>query len=262
MIYSRCSHGIATGILDREPFVKDYSERTTGKGVGFKIRLNEQHPDAVTLETLEEKLGLHKLILTQAMVALDEEGRVCKYATTLDILEDFYHIRSRYYSKQKQDLLQKLRRELQMWTNQSRSVPLLLTGSIDLSRDENSLLKELQQHNFTPISHDDNPPTKKRKRGTDTALSGYKHLLDMTVLSMTQEPMRELKCLIVNKEAEIAKLEGTSIADMWDADLLTFEQAWRHQKLLYKLDRSFVNILSGDDVLPDDDTPDRGNACE
>lgn len=132
-----------------------------------------------------------------------------------------------------------------------------MTGSIDLSQDDDSLLKEIQRHNFTPISQDDGPPMKKRKRGTDTALSGYKHLLDMTVLSMTQGPMQELKSLIVNKEAEIAKLEKTSIPDLWEADLLTFEQAWRHQKFLYKLDRSFVNIFSGDDVLPGEDTRDR-----
>jgi DNA topoisomerase-2 len=247
-------------ILDREPSVKDYSERTASKGVDFKVRLNEQHPNAATLETLEAKLGLHKIISVRDMVALDEEGRVCRYATTLDLLEEFYHIRSRYYSKEKQDLLQTLRRELQLWKDQSRFVPLLLTGSIDLSQDEDSLLKELQQHNFAPISRDDGPPTKKRKRGTDTALSGYIHLLDMTVLSMTQGPMQELKSLIVKKEAEIAKLEETSIPDLWETDLLAFEQAWRHQKLLYNLDRSFV--FSGDDVLHANDTQDREDVGE
>jgi DNA topoisomerase-2 len=180
------------------------------------------------------------------MVALHEEGRVCRYATTLDVLEDFYQIGLRYYLKEKQDLLQKLRRELQLWADQSRSVPLLLTGSIDLSQDEDSLLKELQQHNFTPISQDDSPSIRKRKRGADTALSGHNHLLDMTVLSLTQGPMRELRSLIVNKEA----------------DLLAFEQTWRHQKLLYKLDRTFANFLSGDDVVLDDNTLDHGAVDE
>jgi hypothetical protein len=80
----------------------------------------------------------------------------------------------------------------------------------------------------------------------------------MSVLSMTQEPMQELKSLlIINKEAVITMFEETSIADMWKADLLTFEQAWRHQKSLCKLDRSFVNIFSGDVVLPGEDTRDR-----
>jgi hypothetical protein len=49
---------------------------------------------------------------------------------------------------------------------------------------------------------------------------------------------------------------------MWDAGLLASEQAWRHQKLLYKLDRTFVNLFSGDDVLPDDNTPNHGNVDE
>jgi DNA topoisomerase-2 len=249
-------------ILDREPLVKDYSERTVSKGVDFKIRLNEQHANAATVETLKARLGLHKIISTQDMVALDEEGRVCKYATPLDILEDFYQIRSQYYSKEKQYLLQKLQRELQLWSDQSRFVPSLRTGKLNLSQDEDSLLNELQQHHFTPTSQEDGPPTKKRKHGTDNVLSGYKHLLEMTVSSMAQGAMRELKSLMTNKEAEIAKLEETSIADMWDADLLAFEQAWRHQKLLYKLDRTFVNLFSGDDVLPDDNTPNHGNVDE
>jgi hypothetical protein len=68
----------------------------------------------------------------------------------------------------------------------------------------------------------------------------------MTVLSLTQGPMRELRSLIVNKEA----------------DLLAFEQTWRHQKLLYKLDRTFANFLSGDDVVLDDNTLDHGAVDE
>jgi DNA topoisomerase-2 len=201
------THGFIK-ILNRKPLVKDYSERTVSKGVDFKIRLNEQHANAATVETLDARLGLHKTISTQDMVALDEEGRVCRYATPLDILEDFYQIRSRHYSKQKQDLLEKLQRESQLWTDQSRFVPSLLTGRLNLSQDEDSLLNELQQHNFTPISQEDGPPTKKRKRGIDNGLSGYKHLLEMTVSSMAQGPMRELKSLITSKKSRDRQARG------------------------------------------------------
>jgi hypothetical protein len=69
---------------------------------------------------------------------------------------------------------------------------------------------------------------------------------------MRQKPMQELRSLIVSKKAEIAKLEETSIAEMWDADLRAFEEAWRRQKLLDKTDRSFINMFAGEE--PDNDS--------
>jgi hypothetical protein len=88
---------------------------------------------------------------------------------------------------------------------------LLLEGSIDVSQDEDTLLKEFLVHGFTPISNDVISESKKRKRSTRTAISGYEHLLEATVKSMRQKPMQELRSLIISKKAEISKLEETSL---------------------------------------------------
>jgi hypothetical protein len=88
---------------------------------------------------------------------------------------------------------------------------LLLEGSIDVSQDEDTLLKEFLVHGFTPISNDVISESKKRKRSTGTAISGYEHLLEATVKSMRQKPMQELRSLIISKKAEISKLEETSL---------------------------------------------------
>jgi DNA topoisomerase-2 len=243
--------------LDRyisEPgsLIRSYTEHAENQGVHLRITLNDQFMGAATLRILETKLCLHKTISTQDMVLLDEEGRACRYATVLDILEDFYHIRTRYYLKEKDRVLQKSQRDLQLSIDKSRFVELLLEGSIVVSQDEDTLLKELLDHGFTPISNDVSSESKKRKRSTDTAISGYEHLLEITVKSMRQKPMPELRSLIVSKKAEIAKLGETSIADMWDADLRAFKEAWRRQDLLDKTDRSFINMFAGDE--PDNDS--------
>jgi DNA topoisomerase-2 len=235
-----------------ESLVIGYTEHAENQGVRFRITLNDQFMGAATLRILETKVCLHKNISTQDMVALDDEGQACRYATVLDILEDFYHIRTRYYLKEKQCLLQKCQRDLQLSTDTSRFVELLPKGGIDVSQNEDTLLKELLDHGFTPIINDVSSETKKRKRSTDTALSGYEHLFEITVKSMRQKPMQELRSLIVSKKAGIAKLEATSIAEMWDADLRAFEEAWKRQKLLDKTDRSFINMFAGEE--PDDDS--------
>jgi DNA topoisomerase-2 len=152
-----------------ESLVKSYTEHAENQGVRFRITLKDPCTGVATLRILQTKLGLHKTISTQDMVALDEEGRACRYATVLDILEDFYHIRTRHYLKEKNRLLQKSQRDLQLSIDKLRFVELLLEGSIDVSQDEDNLVKVLIDHGFTPISNDVSSESKKRKRSTDNA---------------------------------------------------------------------------------------------
>lgn len=50
---------------------------------------------------LEETFKLTKSMATSNLVAFDGQGRIHKYETVLDIMEEFYHIRLKFYEKRK-----------------------------------------------------------------------------------------------------------------------------------------------------------------
>ncbi|CAD0114876.1 unnamed protein product [Aureobasidium uvarum] len=214
------------------PTVKTYTEHPATRGVRFVIELEDSHKDATIQRSLEARLGLHKIITTDNLVALDASGQVQKYATDLDILEDFFLSRFRSYERKRYLQFSTMRQDLTKWTDQSRFVKLLLGGDINIAEDRDILVANLIQHGLIPVENYDNIfVTKKRKRDVDCkpTVLGYEHLFDMTVASMMPGPMHELELLITSKKEEIAELEQKSVEDMWEADLDAIEEAWNQQ---------------------------------
>ncbi len=95
---------------DKVPsFIKDYTEYNTPDRVHFIIKLEDKHMQAALERGLEETFKMSKSIATSNLVAFDAQGRIHKYATVLDILEEFYHVRLKFYEKRKVSLLLVLR---------------------------------------------------------------------------------------------------------------------------------------------------------
>jgi len=82
-------------------FIKDYVDYNTPDKVHFIIKMEDKHMQAALAKGLEETFKLSKTMATSNLVAFDAQGRIHKYATVLDIMEEFYGIRLRYYEKRK-----------------------------------------------------------------------------------------------------------------------------------------------------------------
>ncbi|KAG9656767.1 type II DNA topoisomerase, partial [Aureobasidium melanogenum] len=219
-------------ISEPQSQIKSYTEHPASQGVRFELVTTDQDMDPAAQRDLEAKLCLHKTITTDSLVALDDRGNVQKYATDLDILEEFYLLKSQAYKWRKFLQLSALKKDLTRWTDQSKFAKLLLGGDLDISQDRDTLVGDLIHHGLIPVENfDDLIPSKKRKRDVDSnpAVPGYEHLFEMTVASMLPGPMKELETLIASKKAQIAELEQTSVEEMWEDDLVAFEEAWERQ---------------------------------
>jgi DNA topoisomerase-2 len=82
-------------------FIKDYTEYNTPDKVHFIIKLEDKHMASALAKGLEEAFKLAKTMSTTNLVAFDAQGRIHKYSSVLDIMEEFYNIRVRYYEKRK-----------------------------------------------------------------------------------------------------------------------------------------------------------------
>jgi DNA topoisomerase-2 len=82
-------------------FIKDYMEYNTPTKVHFVIKMEDKQMKIAVEKGLEETFKLTKSMATSNLVAFDGQGRIHKYETVLDIMEEFYHIRLQFYDKRK-----------------------------------------------------------------------------------------------------------------------------------------------------------------
>ncbi|KAK0638045.1 DNA topoisomerase 2 [Lasiodiplodia hormozganensis] len=216
-------------------FIKDYNEYHTLTKVRFVIKMSDQKTMATALEMgLEERFKLYKTMATTNLVAFDHEGRIHKYATELDILEEFYIHRLKYYEKRKQNLLDEMQRELEKLSNQSRFIKMIIDGKLVVAKKKKiALVAELKKLGFKPI-----PKNEAKRQGEEEEFleededsdepgaNDYDYLLGMAIWSLTQERVEKLLRQIGDKELEIDVLIKKSPKDLWTEDLDAFVEEY------------------------------------
>jgi hypothetical protein len=82
-------------------FAQDYKEYHTNSSVRFVISMSEAEMKKAEEEGLEKRFRMTTTISTSNMVAFDLNGKIRKYSTPEEILEEFYHKRLEYYGIRK-----------------------------------------------------------------------------------------------------------------------------------------------------------------
>ncbi|KAK8167807.1 DNA topoisomerase [Phyllosticta citrichinensis] len=234
------------GIIKAEKvpsFVKDYNEYHTLQKVSFIIKMADAKNMQQALEMgLEERFKLYKSLATSNLVAFDAQGRIQKYATELDILEEFYHIRLKFYEKRKQYMLDEMSKDLNKLTNQARFIQMIIDNKLVVSRKKKmALVAELKKLGFSPIPKNDAKRQGEEEDVVDeedseedkaAGSNDYDYLLGMAIWSLTQERVEKLLRQIGEKETEIDVLIKKSPKDLWTTDLDEFVEEWETQEKL------------------------------
>lgn len=222
-------------------FIKDYTEYNTPETIHFVIKMEEKK-----LKENEDKLeDLFKLAKTQAttnLVAFDPQGRIKRYATPLDILEEFYHFRLNMYHKRKEHMLNEMQRDLDRLTNQARFVQMIIDGKLVVSKKKKSaLVNELNKLGFKRfpkivdakksgefeevVEQDEDSDDAETVAGAND----FDYLLGMAIWSLTQERVEKLLNQIGEKEEEITILTGKTVQVLWKEDLEALREEWATQ---------------------------------
>lgn len=224
-------------------FIKDYTEYNTPEKVHFIVKMEEKKMSE-SETAMAELFKLSKPMATSNLVAFDSQGRIHKYATPLDILEEFYQVRLKMYQKRKQYMLGEMEKDLSKMTNQARFVQMIIDGKLTVSKKKKSaLVSELRklgfrafpkiadakkEGEFEAVVENDNEDDSDDVE-TAAGASDYDYLLGMAIWSLTQERVEKLKKQIGDKEDEITSLTSKSATDLWNADLDLLMEEWNHQ---------------------------------
>ncbi|KAF3048543.1 DNA topoisomerase 2 [Didymella keratinophila] len=222
--------------------IKDYIDYNTPDKVHVIIKMEDKHLQNAILKGLEETFKLYKQQSCSNLVAFDAQGRIHKYATPLDIIEEFYHVRLRYYEKRKAHQLDVLQKELTKMSNQARFIKMIIDGKLVVSKKKKAVLvQELKKLGFTPFPKvddakkngevEDAQEDDEESEDVDIAVNAndYDYLLGMAIWSLTQERVEKLMKQIGDKEDEIDALIKLSPKDLWNIDLDAFVEEWNVQ---------------------------------
>ena len=189
--------------------IKDYVDMSTDTVVDFTITFpatadltNQALVDHGT--AIEKLLKLCTTESTSNMHLFDSQDQLKKYGNVRDIVRDYYATRLSLYGKRKTHQLGAMAAELRVLSNKARYIQELLDGSIDLRRKRgDELTAMLQSKGYDLVENDDQ----------------YKYLLRLPMDSVSEENVQKLLKEKGQKEAHHSMLEGTSIEQLWLADL-------------------------------------------
>ena len=220
--------------------IEEFFEHHTENSVRFLIKLDDSNMakmHAAHGGDLHKAFKLSTTISLTNMHALEHtSGRVVRYESPLEILEDFYHLRLNFYEKRKTFLFNKLSDELEKLENRVRFVRAVISGEIVVSnRKKLDLLMELKAAGYRMFlkntSEEDESENSDMEDSTGTTptaaqqmaklSSGYDYLLSTKLWNLTSEKIDELLRQHQVKKDELNELLSTSEQDMWRKDLQT-----------------------------------------
>ncbi|CDW75314.1 dna gyrase topoisomerase a subunit family protein [Stylonychia lemnae] len=242
--------------------VEDIKEFHTENRVHFVVRCNQQKlQEIIEKEGIEKKFKLSTTISTANYVLFDYLGKIRRFVSEKEILEEFFDLRKQLYIRRKEYLLAKLRKEFEQIENKVRFILAIINEEIRLNKVKRKVvIQQLRAMGLkTATEINDILPEKKRvtirqdsneneevqpEQEVEENLAPdeipakeYDYLLNMPVISLTEEKVEELQRLLKDKKQQYDKLFNMHIFEIWEHDLDQFLDALEKHEYEEEQDR-------------------------
>lgn len=226
---------------DKQPaLVKDFKEYHTDRSVHFLVTVAPSEMQKLKkTEDIEKKFKLATLKMTSNMVLFNSEGRLRKYSTVNEIMEEFYHLRLKYYRERKIALVDQLEKDHSRLSNKVRFVEEIINEQLIVqNRKKDDIIASLRAAGYDPQSTfvtavDQSRATLQQQDSNDDEIpldsgSDYDYLLNMAIWNLTREKVEKLRVELKSKFSELDTLRRTSVSDLWKHDLDLFLTEWHN----------------------------------
>ncbi|KAG0015996.1 DNA topoisomerase 2 [Entomortierella chlamydospora] len=222
-----------TGSEKVPAWVKNYRDDGTLSRIDLTITLTQEQMRKAREEGFESKFKLLSSVSTSNMVCFDPQGRIKKYNTPEEIVQEFYDLRLNYYRKRKEHLIDVYTKQWTRLDNKVRFILMIISGELQVqNRKKTLIIEDMRMKGFTPVSDLDleidvveDPEARVTKIKVEKG-NEYDYLLKMPIWSLTHEKVEELKKERDAKNAELKMLIDKSAFDLWNEDLDSFMVAW------------------------------------
>jgi DNA topoisomerase-2 len=190
---------------DEKNFV-GYKEYHTDTTVSFELEFVNGYIENV--KDVTKTFHLTSKVSINNMHLYSTEGKLTKYLTISDILEEYYSHRHELYAKRRNYQLDELKKELDIISNKVRFILMVVNEELIVNKRKKAELEDdLEENNFNKIN------------------KSYDYLLGMPIYQLTHEKIEELKKLEKNKQIEYDTLYKMKPHDIWRNELIELKEA-------------------------------------
>lgn len=205
--YKEFLEKLITGDDKTDALIKEYVEKHSESNVHFEIHLiPDRMKECLEDNSFETEFKLTSNLNTMNMVAFDQKGKLHRYISVKDIINEFYEVRLDFYQKRKEALINAVTKDLDLLENKARFITDVIEGRIVISKKKKIELEAiLSEKEFKPI-------------GKESSES-FDYLLTMPLLSLTKEKVDNLIKEKNEKEKLLESLFSITTKGMWRTDL-------------------------------------------
>lgn len=254
--YKEMLESWVTGDEKTPQTLKDYREYHTDTTVHFVITMKDaSEMRKAEEEGLEKHFRLANHITTGNMVCFDLNGKIRKYTSAEQILDDFYPKRLEYYAKRKENLANDLQKQYDRISNQALFIKKIIAKELTVSNKKKAdIEEELKTLKFMQIFKEKTPrevgeEAQEDEGEEDERSGGYEYLLSMNLWSLTKERVEKLLKEQDERRHELEILLALSPFDMWNTDLDAFLAEWNVSPL-NPFHQIFRVVLTRPGLLP------------
>lgn len=197
----------------KNPFL-GYNDNNTDSKVHFELEFEDGYLDDA--RDIEKTFHLVKKVSIGNMHLYNNDGRITRYDTVEDILNDYFNVRLDLYQKRKDYKLENLESQLKVISYKVKFILMIVEKKLDINNKKKSEIEDKLASLKFP-KHD----------------GSYNYLLSMPLYNLTYEKIEELKKQEKEKQTEFDTLVVMKPEQLWMKDLEVFEQAydrWMEQK--------------------------------
>ncbi|KAJ2850724.1 DNA topoisomerase 2 [Coemansia brasiliensis] len=214
--------------------IRDFRYNASTLTVDITLTLTPEQMQAAESAGFDKHFKLSSTITMTNMVCFDREGRLRRYGSAEEIIEDFYSLRLRYYQLRKENMAEKLGQDLQRADNRARFVMEIIQKKLVVNnRKRKDIIDELRNRKYTPMPKKvaaavagDLESEQAAEQAESEEASDYDYLLSMPIWNLTMEKVEKLLKEKSDIQQKLEDLLALTPIDIWNADLDNVEAMW------------------------------------
>jgi len=136
------------------------------------------------------------------MYLFNEDLHLTKYNSTVEIMNEFFLVRIRYYIKRREHVIKNLEHELQILESKSRFIREYIDNTLEINKKSKEfIISLLNQRNYMLVEEN------------------YDYLLKLPVYSFTLEKIQDLEKECEKKKQDLELIRNLNEKDLWKQDL-------------------------------------------
>ena len=222
---------------ESKQFIKSYVDNSSESKVDITIKFSQNTLYELLTKDIEgpitniaKRLKLTTKLNTTNMWLFNTKGRLHKYHSILEIIDEWFTYRYDLYVKRKDHILNKLRKELNIIKYKVMFINEIISNTIDIRGKKKSIILDILENKEYP----------KLSNKLDDTIVNYDYLLKMDLYKLTEEEVELLTKQRDMKLLEVTKLEETTIEQMWSKELDEFKSMYEKDLKNYVFKKKLV----------------------